>query len=135
MCRYAPIVDPCGQAGGKLSSQKIGGDSIFTSNEFAKMGDMGSSLPETAAQKKTQWVAGTSVVVAWGEPAETAFRSLCGFSCQRTYCMPFAVCQLSFNACCSWCQFSLHVAHSAAAVGSLYNHGGGCKFRTVTPWH
>jgi len=63
---YAPIVDPCGQAGGKLASQKIGGDSIFTSNKFAKMGDLGSSLPETAAQEKTQWVAGTSVVVAWG---------------------------------------------------------------------
>ena len=27
---YAPVIDACGQAGGKLKSQNIGGDSIFT---------------------------------------------------------------------------------------------------------
>lgn len=61
---YAPVVDPCGQAGGKLPTQNIGGDSIFTENKFAKMGDLGSNLPPSV--KKAQWVAGTSVEVAWG---------------------------------------------------------------------
>ena len=30
---YAPVVDPCGQAGGKLRQQHIGGDSVFTDNK------------------------------------------------------------------------------------------------------
>ena len=30
---YAPVVDPCGQAGGKFKSQHIGGDSVFTDNK------------------------------------------------------------------------------------------------------
>ena len=63
---YAPIVDPCGQAGGKLTSQNIGGDSIFTDNKYAKMGDLGSNLPETPADKKTKWAAGSTVKVRWG---------------------------------------------------------------------
>eukprot|EP00656_Telonema_subtile_P053251 TRINITY_DN7659_c0_g1_i2.p1 TRINITY_DN7659_c0_g1~~TRINITY_DN7659_c0_g1_i2.p1 ORF type:complete len:400 (+),score=40.23 TRINITY_DN7659_c0_g1_i2:145-1344(+) len=63
---YAPIVDPCGQAGGKLPGQVIGGDSVFTANKFATMGDKGSNLPETPADKKTKWVAGSTVKVAWG---------------------------------------------------------------------
>jgi len=61
---YAPIVDPCGQAGGKLASQHIGGDSTFTENKFAKMGDLGSHLPPSV--KKAQWIAGSTVEVAWG---------------------------------------------------------------------
>ena len=106
------------------------------------MGDLGSSLPETAAQEKTQWVAGTSVVVAWGDPAYTAFRSLCGFSCQCTYHSLYANCihcvlltVVSVFVACVALQLVSHVAHSAAAVGSLYNHGGGCKFLSVPPWH
>ena len=27
---YAPVVDPCGQAGGEYNGQHIGGDSVFT---------------------------------------------------------------------------------------------------------
>lgn len=61
---YAPVVDACGQAGGKFKSQHIGGDSVFTDNKFAKMGDLGSKLPPSA--NKTKWVAGTYVEVAWG---------------------------------------------------------------------
>ena len=61
---YAPVVDPCGQAGGKLKHQNIGGDSIFTDNQFAKMGDLGSKLPPS--KNKTKWTAGEYVEVGWG---------------------------------------------------------------------
>lgn len=61
---YAPVVDACGQAGGKFKSQKIGGDSIYTDTTLAKMGDMGSKLPPSV--NKTEWVAGSYVEVAWG---------------------------------------------------------------------
>ena len=30
---YAPVVDACGQAGGKFKNQHIGGDSVFTDNK------------------------------------------------------------------------------------------------------
>lgn len=61
---YAPVVDPCGQAGGKLKNQNIGGDSTFQTTKFATMGDLGSKLPPS--ENKTKWVAGTYVEVAWG---------------------------------------------------------------------
>lgn len=61
---YAPVVDPCGQAGGKYKNQSIGGDSIFYTTPFATMGDFGSNLPPSV--NKTKWVAGTYVEVAWG---------------------------------------------------------------------
>ena len=61
---YAPVVDPCGMAGGKLPSQAIGGDSVFTANKFAKMGMLGSQLPPSA--KKEKWAPGSWVEVAWG---------------------------------------------------------------------
>lgn len=60
---YAPVVDACGQAGGKLKEQHILGDSIFTTTQFATMGDLGSKLPPSA--NKTKWAAGTYVEVAW----------------------------------------------------------------------
>jgi hypothetical protein len=63
---YAPVIDACGQAGGKLKQQKVGGDSIFIDNVFAKMGDLGSRLPETPTENKTKWKAGSWVEVAWG---------------------------------------------------------------------
>lgn len=61
---YAPVVDPCGMAGGKLSTQDIGGDSVFVANKFAKMGDLGSNLPPST--KKEVWKAGSWVEVGWG---------------------------------------------------------------------
>jgi hypothetical protein len=36
----APVVDPCGQAGGKFPQTKVGGDSVFYTTPLAKMGDM-----------------------------------------------------------------------------------------------
>jgi len=61
---YAPVIDACGQAGGKYKDQKIGGDSIFTTTKFSTMGDMGSKLPPSPSN--TSWKAGTYVEVAWG---------------------------------------------------------------------
>merc|ERR1711907_188896 len=61
---YAPVVDPCGMAGGKLPTQDIGGDSVFVANKFAKMGDLGSNLPPST--KKEVWKAGSWVEVGWG---------------------------------------------------------------------
>lgn len=61
----APVVDPCGQAGGKYKDQVIGGDSIFTKTSMAKMGDLGSQTLQPSP-RKAQWVAGSFVEVAWG---------------------------------------------------------------------
>jgi len=61
---YAPVIDPCGQAGGEIKGQNIGGDSIYTETKFAKMGDLGSKLPPSV--NKTQWTAGEYVEVGWG---------------------------------------------------------------------
>lgn len=61
---YAPVVDPCGQAGGEYKGQHIGGDSVFTDTNLSKMGDLGSNLP--ASKILPRWVAGTQVEVAWG---------------------------------------------------------------------
>lgn len=61
----APVIDACGQAGGKYTQTPVGGDSVFTKTEFAQMGDLGSKvlLP---SENKAVWIAGTSVEVAWG---------------------------------------------------------------------
>ena len=61
----APVVDACGQAGGKFKQTPMGGDSEFTTTPFAKMGDMGSKLPPTNGTLP-KWVAGTDVQVAFG---------------------------------------------------------------------
>ena len=37
---FAPVVDPCGQAGGKYSFQTIGGDSVFYNTSMSGMGMM-----------------------------------------------------------------------------------------------
>lgn len=62
---YAPVVDVCGQAGGKEPKQNIGGDSDFTTTSLATMGDMGSKVLKPS-KNKTRWAAGSSVEVAWG---------------------------------------------------------------------
>eukprot|EP00419_Tripos_fusus_P012397 CAMPEP_0172667152 /NCGR_PEP_ID=MMETSP1074-20121228/8242_1 /TAXON_ID=2916 /ORGANISM="Ceratium fusus, Strain PA161109" /LENGTH=438 /DNA_ID=CAMNT_0013483619 /DNA_START=59 /DNA_END=1376 /DNA_ORIENTATION=+ len=63
---FAPVVDPCGQAGGEFAYQKLGGDSVFYNTSMAGKGMMGSKLPPTPVADRTRWVAGTWVEVAWG---------------------------------------------------------------------
>ena len=63
----APVVDPCGQAGGKYAITPMGGDSVFYNTSIARMGDLGSKvLPATPASHTPTWVAGSHVDVAWG---------------------------------------------------------------------
>jgi len=61
----APVIDPCGQAGGRISTCPIGGDSVFTNTSMAKMGDFGSKVLPLSSSK-VRWAAGSSVEVAWG---------------------------------------------------------------------
>lgn len=61
----APIVDPCGQAGGKYPQTPMGGDSVFFTTNLSKMGDMGSKLPPSSGPLPI-WMAGSEVQVAWG---------------------------------------------------------------------
>ena len=60
----APVVDPCGQAGGEYGYQKLGGDSVFYNTSLAKMGDMGSNLPKGPSM--ATWKAGGKANVSWG---------------------------------------------------------------------
>ena len=72
----APVVDPCGQAGGKYKITPMGGASVFgTVNVTAPdgkpltltMGDMGSKvLPPTDPKDVTTWKIGSTPRVAWG---------------------------------------------------------------------
>jgi len=63
----APVVDPCGQAGGKYKQTPVGGDSVFTDNALARMGDLGSKvLQPVDVALQPRWVAGSAVDVAWG---------------------------------------------------------------------
>jgi len=62
----APVVDPCGQAGGKYEQTPMGGDSVFYATQFGKMGDLGSKLPPTSSDAIPTWIAGSDVQVAWG---------------------------------------------------------------------
>jgi hypothetical protein len=63
----APVVDPCGQAGGKFKQTPMGGASVYTDTALAKMGDMGSVvLPPVKDELQPTWTAGTAVDVAWG---------------------------------------------------------------------
>jgi len=62
---YAPVVDACGQAGGKYKQTPVGGDSAFTTTEFATMGDLGSHVLPKGKSGAT-WTAGSQVAVSWG---------------------------------------------------------------------
>lgn len=63
----APVVDPCGQAGGKYKETPVGGESVFTDTELAQMGDRGSQvLQPVPLTLQAKWVAGTAVDVSWG---------------------------------------------------------------------
>lgn len=63
---HAPVVDPCGQAGGKMAYQHIGGDSDYFNTTNGGMGMLGSRLPPIPVSKRTKWKAGTYVEVQWG---------------------------------------------------------------------
>ena len=67
----APVIDPCGQAGGKYKQTPVGGDSVFRTvtvdGKAYNMGDLGSKvLPETDPKDVTTWKAGSTPRVAWG---------------------------------------------------------------------
>jgi hypothetical protein len=63
---FAPVVDPCGMAGGEHGYQHLGGDSVFYNTSIASMGMHGTHLPPTPSNIRPRWTAGTSVEVAWG---------------------------------------------------------------------
>eukprot|EP00656_Telonema_subtile_P045546 TRINITY_DN517_c0_g1_i2.p1 TRINITY_DN517_c0_g1~~TRINITY_DN517_c0_g1_i2.p1 ORF type:complete len:424 (-),score=67.35 TRINITY_DN517_c0_g1_i2:222-1493(-) len=67
----APVVDPCGQAGGKYTQTPMGGDSVFAAVDVngtkLQMGDLGSQvLPQTDPKDVPDWVVGSTPRVAWG---------------------------------------------------------------------
>ena len=86
----APVIDPCGQAGGKYQATPMGGDSVFADvtvgGKKYSMGALGSQvlpepnanpnpnlnwmgsqvLPETPEENITIWEAGSTPRVAWG---------------------------------------------------------------------
>ena len=72
---HAPVVDPCGQAGGKYKQTPMGGASMFGTvvvptahgNITLTMGDMGSKvLPPSDPSTVPKWKAGSTPRVAWG---------------------------------------------------------------------
>jgi len=62
---FAPVVDACGMAGGRHASDPGGGDAVFTTVPWAKLGDLGSQVLQQGEAQAT-WKAGTAVEVAWG---------------------------------------------------------------------
>merc|ERR1712216_72800 len=67
----APVVDPCGQAGGKYKQTPVGGDSVFATvsldGKTYQMGDLGSKvLPRVLQEEVANWTVGSTPRVAWG---------------------------------------------------------------------
>ena len=67
----APVVDPCGQAGGKYKETPIDGDSVFATvsldGKIYQMGDLGSKvLPPNLPRDVANWTVGSTPRVAWG---------------------------------------------------------------------
>jgi len=67
----APVVDPCGQAGGKYKQTPVGGDSVFATvslnGKTFQMGDLGSHvLPPNLPEDVANWTVGSTPRVAWG---------------------------------------------------------------------
>jgi len=61
---FAPVIDPCGTAGGRLPGQGNGGfGAQYQNTTHAKVGDLGSALPHTPSG--VSWTAGDTVEVAW----------------------------------------------------------------------
>eukprot|EP00039_Didymoeca_costata_P016271 m.287891 g.287891 ORF g.287891 m.287891 type:complete len:373 (-) comp16368_c0_seq18:199-1317(-) len=61
----APVIDACGMAGGRHSSDPGGGDAEFIATPWAKMGDLGSQVL-LKGPPSADWTAGSTVEVAWG---------------------------------------------------------------------
>ena len=78
---HAPVVDPCGQAGGEYGYQHLGGDSVFYNTSMSSMGMRGSELPATPSALRPTWTAGTSVEVAWGARYNHGFVCCCCCEC------------------------------------------------------
>jgi len=57
----APVYDPCGRASG--GPQVTGGEGVYTTTKFAKVGDMGSKLPKLPSG--AVWKAGSTVEAKW----------------------------------------------------------------------
>merc|ERR1719436_868184 len=57
----APVYDPCGRAGG--GPHMTGGEGVYTTTKFAKLGDMGSKLPKLSSG--AVWKAGSVVEAKW----------------------------------------------------------------------
>lgn len=66
----APVVDPCGQAGGKYVQTPMGGDSEFKTVKVGattyRMGDLGSHVLPEHQDAVATWKLGTTPRVAWG---------------------------------------------------------------------
>jgi len=62
---HAPVVDACGQAGGRFPNVYVGGDSDYTNTSLSRMGDLGSKVLPKGAPQAT-WVAGGTAEVMWG---------------------------------------------------------------------
>jgi len=62
---FAPVVDACGQAGGRYPQTPIGGESLYANNSVAKMGELGSKVL-LKMEAQAMWKAGSSVEVMWG---------------------------------------------------------------------
>lgn len=64
----APVIDPCGVAGGRLPGQGTGtAGADYVDTPHAKLADPGSKLPPfpTLPSERPVWTAGSSVEVAW----------------------------------------------------------------------
>ena len=63
----APVVDPCGQAGGKYDATPMGRRPVFfTTNVSGRVLKMATWLEPPTSGAIPTWVAGTGVQVAWG---------------------------------------------------------------------
>jgi lytic starch monooxygenase len=61
---YAPVIDSCGSAGGRIPGQGAGGfGATYTNTTNAKLGDLGSQTLQ--ALDGPEWVAGGDYEVAW----------------------------------------------------------------------
>jgi hypothetical protein len=61
---FAPVVDSCGMAGGRHTSDPGGGDADFEAVPWATMGDLGSRVL-AQGQPRAHWTAGDTVEVSW----------------------------------------------------------------------
>ena len=62
---YAPVIDSCGSAGGRIPGQGAGGfGATYQNTTHAKLGDLGSKTLK-ALDNGPEWAAGQEYEVAW----------------------------------------------------------------------